>query len=183
MENILITGYRAHELGNYNNKHQGIPYIRKAIANRLVPLRGRPPVGHHARTIWRGPMAIEAAIELKSQYPNLKCSILTAYQNPEEQWNDDKSLFSGSDEGVDFYAPVSKGPYQGPWRLRPGMICFSARPMVFCSCMTKITAKPAQVHQRACPEEAGDRRLPLYQHRIGGDTGCCRRGEHVAGLY
>ena len=44
--------------------------------------------GQYGVDLW----AIEAAIELKSQYPYLKCSILTAYQNPEEQWNDDKKL-------------------------------------------------------------------------------------------
>jgi uncharacterized phage-like protein YoqJ len=104
LENILITGYRAHELGIYNNKHQGIPYIRKAIANRLVPLleEGLQWVitpGQYGVDLW----AIEAAIELKSQYPYLKCSILTAYQNPEEQWNDDKkAYFQEVMKGVDF---------------------------------------------------------------------------------
>ena len=59
MENILITGYRAHELGIYNNKHQGIPYIRKAIANRLVPLleEGLQWVITPANTAWTcGPL-------------------------------------------------------------------------------------------------------------------------------
>lgn len=93
MENILVTGYRAHELGIYNNKHQGIPYIRQAIANRLIPLleEGLQWVitpGQYGVDLW----AVEAAIELKSRYPHLRCSILTAYQNPEAQWNDDKKL-------------------------------------------------------------------------------------------
>ncbi|MFE0558300.1 DUF1273 domain-containing protein [Paenibacillus sp. FSL W8-0187] len=119
MENILVTGYRAHELGIYNNKHQGIPYIRQAIANRLIPLleEGLQWVitpGQYGVDLW----AVEAAIELKSRYPHLRCSILTAYQNPEAQWNDDKkAYFQELMKGVDFYAPVSKSPYQGPWQF------------------------------------------------------------------
>lgn len=38
MKTLLVTGYRAHELGIYDSKHQGIPYIKKALANRLAPL-------------------------------------------------------------------------------------------------------------------------------------------------
>lgn len=119
MENILVTGYRAHELGIYSNKHQGIPYIRKAIANRLIPLleEGLQWVitpGQYGVDLW----AIEAAIELKTTYPQLRCSILTAYLNPEEQWNDDKkSYFQQLMNGVDFYAAVSKEPYRGPWQF------------------------------------------------------------------
>lgn len=29
MKTLLVTGYRAHELGIYDSKHQGIPYIKK----------------------------------------------------------------------------------------------------------------------------------------------------------
>lgn len=38
MKNLLVTGYRAHELGIFDNKHPGIPYIKKALSNRLKPL-------------------------------------------------------------------------------------------------------------------------------------------------
>ncbi|GAB6929230.1 DUF1273 domain-containing protein [Paenibacillus sp. JCM 10914] len=119
MDNLLITGYRAHELGIYNNKHEGIPYIRKAIAKRLIPLldEGLQWVitpGQYGVDLW----AIEVAIELKAQYPALRCSILTAYANPEEQWKDDKkAYFQQLKQGVDFYAPVSKDAYQGSWQF------------------------------------------------------------------
>jgi uncharacterized phage-like protein YoqJ len=38
MKTLLVTGYRAHELGIFDNKHPGIPYIKKALAARLLPL-------------------------------------------------------------------------------------------------------------------------------------------------
>ncbi|KKO54219.1 DUF1273 domain-containing protein [Paenibacillus sp. DMB20] len=120
MKNLLITGYRAHELGIYNNKHKGIPYIRKAIESRLVPLleEGLEWVltpGQYGVDLW----ACEAAISLKPQYPQLKCSIITAYAHPEEQWNDEKKEYYRQIlKDVDFCAPVSKESYQGSWQFK-----------------------------------------------------------------
>ncbi|NMO95187.1 DUF1273 domain-containing protein [Paenibacillus lemnae] len=120
MKNLLVTGYRAHELGVYNNKHKGIPYIRKAIESRLIPLveEGLEWVlspGQYGVDLW----ACEAAISLKSQYPHLKCSIITAYAHPEEQWNDEKKeYFQQLVKQVDFYSSVSKEAYQGSWQFK-----------------------------------------------------------------
>ncbi|MCM3342030.1 SLOG family protein [Paenibacillus sp. MER TA 81-3] len=119
MKNLLITGYRAHELGIYGNKHKGIPYIRKAIAARLIPLveEGLEWVitpGQYGVDLW----ACEAAISLKAQYPHLKCSIITAYSQPEEQWSDEKkTYFEQILQGVDYYRAVSNGPYIGKWQF------------------------------------------------------------------
>lgn len=120
MKNLLITGYRAHELGIYNNKHKGIPYIRKAIEARLIPLieEGLEWVitpGQYGVDLW----ACEAAISLKSKYPHLKCSIITAYNHPEEKWSDEKKeYYQQILSGIDYYAAVSKDSYQGSWQFK-----------------------------------------------------------------
>ncbi|MBC8079069.1 MAG: DUF1273 domain-containing protein [Gorillibacterium sp.] len=120
MKNILVTGYRAHELGIYNEKHKGIEYIRKAIAARLLPLvdDGLEWVitpGQYGVDLW----ACEAAFELKKQYPHLKVSILSAYSNPEEKWKEDKqNYYRQIKDRVDYYGSVSKEPYNGVWQLR-----------------------------------------------------------------
>ncbi|WP_106768634.1 DUF1273 domain-containing protein [Paenibacillus faecalis] len=120
MKNLLITGYRAHELGIYNLKHKGIPYIKKAIESKLVPLieEGLEWVitpGQYGIDLW----ACETAIALKQQYPQLKCSIITAYAHPEEQWSDDKKeYYMQILRGVDYYAAVSKESYQGSWQFK-----------------------------------------------------------------
>ena len=119
MHNLLITGYRAHELGIFGNKHKGIPYIQKAITARLIPLLedGLEWIitpGQYGVDLW----ACEAAIALKPQYPHLKCSIITAYEHPEAQWNDDKKQYYEQIlAGIDYYAAVSKQPYQGRWQF------------------------------------------------------------------
>lgn len=120
MKNILVTGYRAHELGIYNHKHQGIPYIRQAIVNRLIPLveEGLEWVitpGQYGVDLW----ACEAVFALKQQYPQLKCSIITAYSHQEEKWSEEKrEYYAQILRQVDHYASTSKEAYEGPWQFK-----------------------------------------------------------------
>ncbi|WP_138494640.1 DUF1273 domain-containing protein [Paenibacillus pinistramenti] len=119
MKNLLVTGYRAHELNIFNQKHEGIAYIKQAVTNKLIPLieEGLEWVitpGQYGVDLW----ACEAAIDLRRRYPQLKCSILAAYANPEENWKEDKQdYFRQMTEQVDYYGAVSKQPYSGVWQL------------------------------------------------------------------
>lgn len=119
MKNLLVSGYRAHELGIYNNKHAGISYIRQAITHRLLPLleEGLEWIispGQYGVDLW----AIEAAIALKPSYPQLKCSIITAFSNQEEHWNEEKQAYYRElVRQVDYCAAVSKEAYVGSWQF------------------------------------------------------------------
>lgn len=119
MKNLLVTGYRAHELNIFSQKHKGIRYIQKAIINKLIPLieDGLEWVitpGQYGVDLW----ACEAVIALKRRYPHLKLSILSAYKEPEQNWKEDKQdYFRKVLAGVDYYAPVSNRPYEGVWQL------------------------------------------------------------------
>jgi len=120
MKNLLVSGYRAHELNIFGQKHKGIDFIQKAIVSRLIPLveEGLEWVitpGQYGVDLW----ACEAAIRLKSTYPNLKVSIMAAYRNPEEKWSEDKKdYYQQLLRGVDYYAAVSAQPYDGVWQLK-----------------------------------------------------------------
>jgi uncharacterized phage-like protein YoqJ len=119
MENLLVTGYRAHEIGIFDQKHKGIVYIKKAIEARLAPLveEGLEWVitpGQYGVDLW----ACEVVIGLKKRYPHLKLSIITAYLNPEEKWKEDKqNYYKDILKEVDYYGSVSKQPYNGVWQL------------------------------------------------------------------
>ncbi|MFD1175004.1 DUF1273 domain-containing protein [Paenibacillus puldeungensis] len=119
MKNLLVTGYRAHELGIFSNKHKGIPYIRQAIAARLIPLLedGLEWVitpGQYGVDLW----AIEAVLSLKKRYPDVKCSIITAYSQQEDKWNEEKKeYYHQLLRQVDYYASASKQPYVGRWQF------------------------------------------------------------------
>ncbi|WP_274653264.1 DUF1273 domain-containing protein [Paenibacillus humicola] len=120
MKSVLVTGYRAHELGIFDQKHKGIPYIKRAIEARLVPLIEEEGLewvltpGQYGVDLW----ACEAVIGLKARYPHLKLSIIAAYLNPEEKWKEDKQTYYREIlGGVDYYATVSHQPYNGVWQL------------------------------------------------------------------
>lgn len=119
MKNLLVTGYRAHELSIFDQKHKGIPFIRRAIAAKLIPLieEGLEWVitpGQYGVDLW----ACEAVIELKKSYPHLKLSIITAFANQEEKWKEDrKKYYHDLLKGVDYYGSVSKEPYSGVWQF------------------------------------------------------------------
>lgn len=119
MKNLLVTGYRAHELGIFNQKHSGIPFIKQALRSKLVPLieDGIEWVitpGQIGIDLW----ACEVVIELKKEYPNLKLSIISAFADPEANWSEDKkTYYEEIKRHVDYYGVVSKQPYIGPWQF------------------------------------------------------------------
>jgi len=70
--------------------------------------------GQYGVDLW----ACEVVLELKKTHPHLKLSIITAFQNPEEQWKEDKQEYYRTLlQGVDYYGAVSKQPYIGPWQF------------------------------------------------------------------
>jgi len=120
MKNLMVTGYRAHELNIFGQKHEGIVYIQQAIRSKLIPLieEGLEWVitpGQYGVDLW----ACEVAIELKQQYPQLRVSILSAFANAEERWSDDKKEYYNEVlKGIDFHGIVSNQPYQGIWQFK-----------------------------------------------------------------
>ncbi|GAB7056157.1 MULTISPECIES: DUF1273 domain-containing protein [Paenibacillus] len=120
MKTLLVTGYRAHELGIFDQKHKGIVFIKKAIEARIVPLveEGLEWVltpGQYGVDLW----ACEVIIGLKKRYPHLKLSIVSAYLHPEEKWKEDKqNYYRDILKDVDYYGAVSKQPYHGVWQLK-----------------------------------------------------------------
>lgn len=120
MKTLFATGYRAHELQIFNQKHKHIPFIKKAIEAKLLPLveEGLEWVitpGQYGFDLW----VCEVVIELRGEYPQLKLSIITAFMNPEEQWNDEKKeYYQQIISKVDYYGAVSHQPYIGPWQFQ-----------------------------------------------------------------
>lgn len=119
MKNLLVTGYRAHELNIFNQKHTGIAIIQQALTRRLIPMieEGLEWIitpGQYGVDLW----ACEAVIKLKHAYPQLKLAVITAYVNPEEGWKDDKKdYYQKLLQGVDYCAAVSNQPYSGAWQF------------------------------------------------------------------
>ncbi|NOV00940.1 DUF1273 domain-containing protein [Paenibacillus planticolens] len=121
MKRILITGYKASELGIFSLKHPGIPIIKKAIQKRLTPLieEGLEWVvvsGGWGVELW----AAEAALELReSTFPELKLAVITPFLEQEEKWSDEKkSCYTSVMNRANYVNSITKTKYEGPWQFK-----------------------------------------------------------------
>lgn len=117
---VLITGYKATELGIFSQKHPGIEIIKKAIKKQLVALMDEGlewiiVSGQWGVEIW----AAEAVLELKKEYKNLRLAVITPFLEQEEKWNDSKKeLYNSILIRADYVNSVTKSKYDGPWQFK-----------------------------------------------------------------
>lgn len=119
VKRLVVTGYKAHELGIFNDTHPGIPIIKKAIKDRLLLLieEGLEWVilsGQQGVETWTA----EIVLELKEAFPSLKYAIITPFLEQEKNWNELKQekykslLFQ-----ADYETSLTKRPYEAPWQF------------------------------------------------------------------
>lgn len=121
MKNVMVTGYAAHELGIFNQKHKALKYIRKACIKKMVSLIEEGTEwfitpGQYGFDLW----AIEIAIKLRdTQYPHIAVSVIHAYANQTANWNEQKQQYWNKiRQKLDHYDVVSKQDYNGIWQLQ-----------------------------------------------------------------
>ncbi|MDQ1912183.1 DUF1273 domain-containing protein [Paenibacillus sp. GD4] len=119
MKRLIISGYKANELGIFNNKHAAIPYIKKAIRNTLLAhiedgLEWVIITGQWGTELWAG----EVVHDLKREYGHLKLAVITPFLSMTEKWNEDKKEYYNTIvRSADFVDSVSKEEYKGPWQF------------------------------------------------------------------
>lgn len=119
MKSLYVTGYRPHELGIFNDKHPGVPILKKAIEQQLVRLidDGLEWVivsGQQGIETW----AIEVVWELQQQFPQLKYSVITPFLEQQKNWNEMKQLkYEEIIAKADYVTSVTKRPYEAPWQF------------------------------------------------------------------
>jgi uncharacterized phage-like protein YoqJ len=117
---IAVTGYKAHELGIFSNKHEAVPYIQGVIRNRIVQLieEGLEWVvitGQQGVELWTG----EVVIGLKDEYPELQLAVLTPFEDQEQKWKEPaQEYYQQIISCADFVDSVSKRPYENPGQFK-----------------------------------------------------------------
>lgn len=118
---LSVSGYKAHELGIFNEKHQSLPYLKYAIKTKLrqlieeYDLKWIVTSGQAGVELW----AAEATLQLKEDYPELKLAIFAPFYNQEENWNAAvKELYQHIWEKSDYRDYITKRPYESPAQLR-----------------------------------------------------------------
>lgn len=119
LKRLVITGYKAHELGIFNDSHPGIHIIKKALQDRLVSLieDGLEWVilsGQLGVETW----AAEVVMDLQIEYPVLKYAIMTPFLNQEQNWNEVKQeKYEMILSQADFVTSLTNRPYEAPWQF------------------------------------------------------------------
>lgn len=120
LKRVLITGYKASELGIFSLKHPGIPIIKKAIQKKILSLldEGLEWVivsGQWGVELW----AAEAALELKQTYRELKVAVITPFVEQEEKWSEEKkNIYSSVISRADYVNSITRTKYEGPWQFK-----------------------------------------------------------------
>lgn len=119
LKNLLITGYKPHELGVFDEKHPGIPYIKKAIKRQLLTLLedGLEWIivsGQLGVETW----AIDTVMELQQDFPDLKYAVITPFLEQEKNWNEaKKEKYQAMVAMADYHVSLTKKPYEAPWQF------------------------------------------------------------------
>ncbi|WP_050182029.1 DUF1273 domain-containing protein [Domibacillus robiginosus] len=120
VKTILLSGYKSHELGIWDQKHPGISVIKHALEGRLrvlveeglewVIIGGQPGV-----ELW----GAEVVFSLQEEFPDLKLGVLTPFLEQEKNWKEERQDYYNSIiDRADFVDAVSKKPYIGPWQFK-----------------------------------------------------------------
>lgn len=118
---LVVTGYKAFELGIFNDDHPGVPIIKKALRDMFVDLIMNEQLewvivsGQLGVELW----ATEVVRELKEQYPTLKYAVLPPFEGQSEKWNEaNQQKYMLMIQEADFSTSLTKRPYEGPWQFR-----------------------------------------------------------------
>ncbi|HSP22557.1 MAG TPA: DUF1273 domain-containing protein [Planococcus sp. (in: firmicutes)] len=119
IKRLVVTGYKQHELGIFDDKNPGIHIIKKTLEDRLrvfldeglewVILSGQLGV-----ETW----AAEVVLDLKDEFPQLQYAILTPFVDQEKKWNESKQeKYQMILELADFHRSLTNRPYEAPWQF------------------------------------------------------------------
>lgn len=117
---LWITGYRSFELGVFNDKDPKVKVIKKVLKEHFEQkfnegLEWIITGGQLGIEQW----ALEQALNMKENYPELKVALMYPYKDFGSQWNDEhRAKLKNFEEQVDFCATVSNKQYESPQQLK-----------------------------------------------------------------
>lgn len=117
---ILVTGYKAYELGVFNADHPGIRVIRHCLRKQMRELidKGAKWIvisGQSGVELLAG----EICLDMKKEYPEIRLAVLVPFIGQDERYREwEKELYDHILGAADFTGAISNRPYEGPWQLR-----------------------------------------------------------------
>ncbi|WP_295774080.1 SLOG family protein [uncultured Limosilactobacillus sp.] len=122
MKRVWISGYRAYELGVFQEDDPK-QLVIQTVLSQLI--QDRLNQSNEETWVISGPQmgterwGLKSAIALKDDYEQLRVSMLLPFADFGQNWNEDNQLrLSAIREQMDYQGTVSNQPYQGPQQLR-----------------------------------------------------------------
>lgn len=122
MKRLWTTGYRAYELGVFDEKDPKVAVIKDVLQKQL-----RYQLDSTSEEFWliTGPQmgverwSIESALAIKDDYPQLKIALMEPYADFAARWNENnQARLAAVKAQVDFAGRVSEKKYESPEQLR-----------------------------------------------------------------
>lgn len=122
MKRLWTTGYRAYELGVFDEKDPKVAVIKDVLQKQL-----RYQLDSTSEEFWliTGPQmgverwSIESALAIKDDYPQLKIALMEPYADFAARWNENnQARLAAIKAQVDFAGRVSEKKYESPEQLR-----------------------------------------------------------------
>ena len=116
---VAITGYKAQELGIFQEEHPGVRVIQQALEEKLRSLieQGLEWVllsGQLGVETW----AADVVISLQKEFPQLHFAIVTPFLEQEKNWNDaKKEKYQEIMQHANFTSSITNRPYEAPWQF------------------------------------------------------------------
>lgn len=120
MKNLYVSGYRSFELGIFQENEPKVTQIKKVLKNRLQNYleEGLDWIivsGNLGVEQW----AVEVAVTLKNDYPELQIALIYPYAEFGSQWNEKNQIKKAQiEQMVDYCNQTSKVPYQSAQQLK-----------------------------------------------------------------
>ncbi|GGA80769.1 SLOG family protein [Ornithinibacillus halotolerans] len=119
MKVLTITGYKPREINIFKENDPKIAIIKAALQKKLIGFieEGLEWIlisGQMGVELW----AAEVALDLKEEY-DIQIAIIPPFENQDERWPEDlKFKYEELKMVADFYQPLYKGEYKGPYQFR-----------------------------------------------------------------
>lgn len=119
LKKLTVTGYKAHELGIFQEDHPGVEIIKKALYDQLEVLvqEGLEWIfisGQQGVETWTA----EVVWLLQEDYPELQYAVMTPFLEQEKNWKDPKKeKYQEVLHGADFVTSLTNKPYEAPWQF------------------------------------------------------------------
>lgn len=117
---LWVTGYRSYELGVFQDSDPKVLVIKDLLKRHFEQkfnegLEWIISSGQLGVEQW----ALETALEMKKDYPELKVSLMYPFSEFGNRWNENnRAKLQEIEQKVDFCASISKSPYQSPIQLK-----------------------------------------------------------------